>query len=208
MVTVARWREATIHLTSRYFSQWRAYRLLGLSRSVAWYRIKGRDIADWCNRLKALAECYPHHDYLTPHEAFKQGGRMINRKRTYRIYREEGLQAHLQRRIADASKSPLIGILIYPVSKSCSPPVSAGTRDEHAHFIGLLGRRYTIRPWHKILDSDDGLDLTYRTSIVWTQRTSLKLHFIQPRKPTQSTFSIASMGKFREYSMDMHSWAT
>ena len=46
----------------------------------------------WRDRLKVLAERYPRYGYLTLHEMLKREGRVINRKRTYRIYREKGLQ--------------------------------------------------------------------------------------------------------------------
>ena len=68
---------------------------MGLPRSVVWYRLKGRDDAQLRDRLKILAERYPRYGYLTLHEMLKQEGRVINRKRIYRIYREEGLQVSL-----------------------------------------------------------------------------------------------------------------
>ena len=57
------------------------------SRSVAWYRLKGRDDADLRHRLKVLAERYPRYGYLTLHEMLKQEGRVINRKRRQKITR-------------------------------------------------------------------------------------------------------------------------
>lgn len=98
MVTAAQWRATADHLTGRRCSQRRACRLVGLPRSVAWYRLKGRDDAQLRHRLKVLAECYPRYGYRTLHEMLKQEGRIINRKRTYRIYREEGLQVRTKRR--------------------------------------------------------------------------------------------------------------
>ena len=43
MVTPAQRRRAVEHLISRRFSQRRACRVVGLSRSAAWYEPKGRD---------------------------------------------------------------------------------------------------------------------------------------------------------------------
>ena len=59
---------------------------------------QGRDDAGLRDRLKVLAERYPRYGYLTLHEMLKREGRVINRKRTYRIYREEGLQVRTKRR--------------------------------------------------------------------------------------------------------------
>ncbi len=71
---------------------------MGLRRSVAWYRLKGRDDAPLRHRRKVLAGRYPRYGYLTLHEMLKQEGRVINRNRTYRLYREEGLQVRSKRR--------------------------------------------------------------------------------------------------------------
>lgn len=76
----------------------RVCRLPGFSRSAAWCGLKGRDDADLRARLKVLAERYPRYSYPTLHDMLKTEGRVINPKRTYRIYREEGLQVRTKRR--------------------------------------------------------------------------------------------------------------
>jgi transposase InsO family protein len=52
----------------------------------------GRNDAVLRTRLSALAEAYPRYGYPTLHEMLKTEGLVINRKRTYRLYREERLQ--------------------------------------------------------------------------------------------------------------------
>ncbi len=91
MVTAAQRREAVTHLKTRRFSERRACRLVRFSRSSAWYRLKGRNDSELRDRLKVLAEQYPRYGYPTLHDMLKIEGLVINRKRTYRIYREEGL---------------------------------------------------------------------------------------------------------------------
>ena len=49
-------------------------------------------------RLKALAEQYPRYGYLLLHGMLKNEGLVVNRKRTYRIYRELHLQVRAKRR--------------------------------------------------------------------------------------------------------------
>jgi len=41
----------------------------------------------------------------------------------------------------------------------------------------------------------------------WAKRTGMKLHCIQPGKPTQNAFVESFNGKFREYYLDLH-WFT
>ena len=76
MVTVAQRRAAVDHPTDRRYSQRHACRPVGLPRSVAWYRRKGRDDGELRHRRKVLAEHYPRYGYLTPHEMLKQERRV------------------------------------------------------------------------------------------------------------------------------------
>jgi hypothetical protein len=93
MVTAAQRRRAVAHLTRRRISSARrAGRRVAWSCSVAQYRRLGRNDAVLCTRLRALAQAYPHYGYPTLPEMLKTEGRVINRKRTYRRYREERLQ--------------------------------------------------------------------------------------------------------------------
>ena len=45
-----------------------------------------------------LAEQYPRYGYPTLHAMLKNEGLVVNPERTYRIYREEGLQARTKKR--------------------------------------------------------------------------------------------------------------
>ena len=98
MVTARQRRQAVDHLKSRHVSARRACRIVGFSRSAAWRKLKGRDDQVLRSRLKVLAERYPRYGYPTLHDMLKIEGHVINPKRTYRIYREEGLQVRTKRR--------------------------------------------------------------------------------------------------------------
>ena len=78
-------------------SERRACRLVGLSRSVARYRRRRGD-EKLRGRLKELAREYPRYGYLLLHGLLSNEGLVVNRKRTYRLYQEEGLQVRRQRR--------------------------------------------------------------------------------------------------------------
>jgi putative transposase len=53
------------HVKSRRFSERRACRLVGFSRSAAWCPVKGRDDGALRMRLRTLAEDYPGYGYPT-----------------------------------------------------------------------------------------------------------------------------------------------
>ena len=44
--------------------------------------------------------------------------------------------------------------------------------------------------------------------LFWSHRTRVKLHFIQPREPTQNYFVVSFNGKLREYYLDLHWFAS
>lgn len=97
-MTASQRRRAVDHLKSRKVSERRACRLTGFSSSAAWYQRKGRNDSALRARLKTLAEHYSRYGYPTLHGMLKDEGLVINPKRTYRIYREEGLQVRTKRR--------------------------------------------------------------------------------------------------------------
>ena len=91
MVTAAQRRRALDHLKRRRVSERRACRLTGFPRSAAWYQPKGYQDGELRSRLDTLAERYPRYGCPTPHDMLRTEGLVFNHKRTYRIYREEGL---------------------------------------------------------------------------------------------------------------------
>ena len=80
-------------------SQRRVCRLLKLHRSVSRYRsVSTKNDEALKARLKELADRYPRYGYLLLHQLLKNEGLVVNRKRTYRLYVQLGLQVRTQRR--------------------------------------------------------------------------------------------------------------
>jgi len=99
MVTPAARKKAAGHVVPRVrLSERRACRVIGLSRSVFRYQSCRMDDDVLRGRLKALAEQYPKYGYATLHDLLKAEGLVQNRKHTYRLYREEGLQVRTKKR--------------------------------------------------------------------------------------------------------------
>ena len=80
-------------------SERRACRLIRISRKAVRYAPQRphRDV-DLVGRLKALGEEYPRYGYLMLHGMLRTEGVVENPKRTYRLYRELGLQVRTKRR--------------------------------------------------------------------------------------------------------------
>jgi len=234
MVTAAQRRRAVDHLKDRRVSERRACRLRGFSGSAAWYPLKERDDAELRARLKVLAERYPRYGYPTLHGMLRTEGLVRNPKRTYRIYREEGLQVRTKRRkkltrprvpmvlpdrvnerwsmdfvsdqLANGRRFRVLNV-VDDFSRECVLQVVdfsiSGQR--LARELDRLAER---RPLPKTIVCDNGPELTSKALFFWSRRTGVKLHFIQPGKPTQNAFVESFNGKFRDYCLDLHWFAT
>jgi putative transposase len=76
----------------------RACGLVGLARSVARYRSRRRDDAELRARLRELAGQHRRFGYLRLHALLRREGLVINRKKTYRLYKAEDLAVRRRRR--------------------------------------------------------------------------------------------------------------
>lgn len=87
-------RRAVEHLmTDRGLSQRHACRLVGMQRSSARYQCQLRtDESKTVALIRTYAEEQPMYGYRIIAAMLKQDGHAINRKRVYRIWRQEGLQ--------------------------------------------------------------------------------------------------------------------
>lgn len=233
-MTAAQRRRAVDHLKSRRVSERRACRLVGFSRSAAWYRLQGRNDGPLRARLKSLAEKYPKYGYPTLHDLLVLEGRVVNRKRTYRIYREEGLQVRTKKRkkilrprvpmpvpnainerwsmdfmsdqLANGRRFRILNV-VDDFTRECILQVVdfsiSGQR--LARELSQLGER---RPLPRTIVCDNGPELTSKAMFFWSRETGVKLHFIQPGKPTQNAFIESFNGKFRAFCLDLHWFAS
>lgn len=55
---------------------------------------------------------------------------------------------------------------------------------------------------------DNGPEFTGKALFFWAKEAGVKLHFIQPGKPTQNAFVESFNGKFREYCLNLHWFAS
>jgi len=234
MVTAAQRRRAVDHLKRRHVSERRACRLTGFSRSAASYQPKGRDDGGLRSRLRTLAERYPRYGCPTLHDMLRTEGLVRNHKRTYRIYREEGLQVRTKRRkklnrprvpmpvpntvnerwsldfvsdqLANGRRFRVLNV-VDDFSRECVLQVVdfsiSGQR-----LARELDRLAEHRALPKTIVCDNGPELTSKALFFWSRRTRVKLHFIQPGKPTQNAFVESFNGKFREYCLNLNWFAS
>lgn len=91
-MTPALRREAVAWVRSAYrVSECRACRVVGAHRSNVRYRSRRPPQTALRTRLKELATTHVSYGYLRLHVLLRREGWRVNRKRVYRLYREEGL---------------------------------------------------------------------------------------------------------------------
>jgi len=233
MVTPAARREGVQHLLDlQLISERRACALAGISRTACHYRSPRSDTA-LRERLQTLAAHYPRYGYLTLHSLLKAEGQVINRKRTYRLYRMLGLQVRTRRR--KKLTRPRIPLTVPHAANQrwsldfVSDQLATGRRfrilnivDDYSrecvgqlidtsisgiavsHFLDELSM---TRGLPGTVVTDNGSELTSKAMFLWSQRTGVILHFIQPGKPTQNAFIESFNGKFRDTCLNQH-WFT
>lgn len=211
-------------------SERRACRVLKLHRSVMRYQCHRRDDAVLRERLKTLAERYPRYGYLLLHALLRREGLVQNRKRTYRLYTELGLQVRTKRR--KKLIRPRLPMLVPMAANErwsldfVSDQLACGRRfrtlnvvDDHTRecvgqltdisITGLRMARYLseLGKERKLPGSivcDNGTEMTSKAMFFWSRETGVKLNFIQPGKPTQNAFVESFNGKFRDNCLNQH----
>jgi putative transposase len=106
--------------------------LVGISRSLYEYRSRRPDGSKLCERIAELAGEKRRYGYRRIHVLLRREGWRVNRKRTYRLYREAGLavRRRKRKRIGSFERRPL-------------PKPSTVNRSWSMDFVadGLIGGR-------------------------------------------------------------------
>src|SRR5690606_20362037 len=113
VVTPAVRREAVAHLVKTYrMSERRACSVIGTDRSTIRYRSRRPGDVELRVRLRALAGERRRFGYRRLHVLLKREGHVVNRKKTQRLYREEGLSVRKRRgrKRATGTRAPLLTV--------------------------------------------------------------------------------------------------
>ena len=231
MVKTAQRKEVVTHLIEHHnLSERAACRLACLGRSSFRYVATPTDDSVLRDRLKELAAKQSAYGYLMLHSLLKTEGLVINKKRTYRLYTEEGLQVRTKKRKKlTRPRQPLE--LPTAVNQRWSmdfvaDQLAGGRRfrvlnvvdDYSREMVGQLvsisiSGRQVARFLSELIESrskpkkiicDNGTEFTSKAMFFWSKETSVQLGFIQPGKPTQNAFVESLNGKFRNECLNQH----
>jgi len=177
MVTPAARREAVAHLRSSLeVSERRACTIAAADRSVMRYRAKRPDDAALRARLRELADQRRRFGYRRLHVLLRGEGWTMNRKKTQRLYGEEGLAVRRRksrRRIAVART---------PIPRPDGPNSRWSTDFVHDQLAN--GRRFRVLTIIDDVSTECGPGQTSSAVGAFIQAAGLDWRYIAPGKPT------------------------
>jgi putative transposase len=221
-------------------SERRACGLIGMNRGSWRYQRKERDEAALRVRLRELAGERPRFGYRRLYRMLrreKENGRakwVVNHKRVYRLYREEGLAMRQRKgkRFRAEARVPLV----LPMRANQMWTMDF-TRDSLAsgrkfrtlnlmdgytrealwievdtslpglRVVQVLERVAQERGLPEAIQVDNGPEFISRVVDQWAYAHGVALHFIDPGKPVQNAFIESFNGKFRDECLNQ-SWHT
>ena len=232
MVTPAARRDAVAHLRSSLeVSERRACTILAADRSVIRYRARRPDDGALRIRLRELADQRRRFGYRRLHVLLRGEGWAMNRKKTQRLYREEGLAVRRRR------SRRRIAVARTPIPKPAGPNsrwstdfvhdqladgrrfrvltiIDDGTKECLAAVpdTSLSGKR-VVREMSALIAargrpgtvvSDNGTEFTSAAVVAFAQAAGLDWRYIAPGKPTQNAFAESFQGRMRDECLNEH----
>jgi len=226
VVTPAARREAVAHLVTTYeMSQRRACSITGADRSTVRYRRRRPEDEELRERLRTLAAERRRFGYRRLHVLLRREGHAINRKRTQRLYREEGLSVRKRRgrKRATGTRAPLLTFavpnarwsvdfvhdqfadgrrfrifnVVDDVTKECLAAV-VDTSISGRRVARELTALVERRGKPGLVVSDHGTEFTSNAMLAWSEAAKVPWHFIAPGKPMQNGICEAFNGRMRD----------
>jgi transposase InsO family protein len=216
MVTPAAKRQAVAHLQATLgMSERRACAVVEADRTSMRYRSCRSDDGDLRSRLRELAQQRRRFGYRRLHILLRRDGIMINRKKTQRLYREEGLTVRRRkgRRRAVGARAPAPVPALPNQRRSLDfvhDQLATGRRFRVLNIVdditreclravvdtSLSGRRVVReladlvaeRGTPKMIVSDNGTELTSNAVLRWSGEAKIEWHYIAPGRPMQNGY--------------------
>lgn len=208
-----------------------ACRLMLLSHSTFYYESRREDDGELRIRLKELAYNHPRYGYERLTVLLKREGWLVNHKRIYRIYKEEGLMVRTKRRRKRASRWRLkpdpalkmgeqwsidlmsdqladgrrfrILTAVDHFSRECVL-LEVGRSLPSQSITDALDRAIWLHGKPEIITMDNGTEFTCNHFDCWAYQHGIKLNFISPGKPTENGIVESFNGRFRDECLNLH----
>lgn len=159
---------------------------------------------------------------------------MVNKKSTYRIYTQEGLQVRTKKRkklqrprlpmavptklnerwsmdfvsdqFSNGRRFRVLNIVDDYSREMVGQLIAVSiTGNQVARFLSQLGEQRELPP---MMVCDNGTEFTSKAMFFWAKELGIKLGFIQPGKPAQNAFVESLNGKFCNECLNQHWFRT
>ena len=210
-------------------------RLLGQARSTKRYQgRRGKGDAGLRTRLKELAARRMRFGYRRLTAMLKREGMVVNHKRVYRLYREEGLAMRIRQRrrirwsgpaknpaasrrnekwsmdfVSDCmSRGRVIRMLtvVDDCTRECAA-IEVETSLGGLRVRRVLDRIASERGLPEAIVLDNGPEFRGRALAAWSEERGARLGFIQPGKPIQNAYAESFNGRLRDECLNAN-WFT
>ena len=231
MVTPTARRAAAEHLVAiRTVTVQQACGLVGISRSSFYYAPVRSNDGALRAAIRTLAERRRRWGYRRIVLGLHRAGWRDNHKRIARLYREEGLQVRRRKRkrLRSVERVPLIVPthsnqvwamdfmsdmaggrrikllnIIDCYTRECLR-IEVDTSLGGARVVRVLEELRTERGLPEQIMMDNGPEFTGSALDAWAYARDVKLHFIEPGKPSQNGYIESFNGKFRDECLNEH----
>jgi putative transposase len=236
MVSPQAKREAvTILMTERDFGVTRACGLISVSRSLFWYRSRRPDRGALRARIGEIAADKRRYGYRRVHVVLRREGWQVNRKLTYRLYREAGLAVRRRKRkrigpyerrplpkpsganlswsmdfvsdgLADGRRLRCLTI-VDDCTRECVA-IEVDTSITGTRVRAVLQRLAETRGLPASITVDHGPEFEGQVLDAWAYSSNVRLSFIRPGKPNENAYIESFNGKFRDECLNEHWFVT
>ena len=226
MVAPAAKRQAVAHLQATLgMSERRACMVVGADRKSMRYRSCRADDGDLRSRLRELAQQRRRFGYRRLHILLRRDGITINRKKTQRLYREEGLTVRRRRgrrrAVGARAPAPVLALpnqrwsldfvhdqlatgrrfrvlnIVDDITRECLRAV-VDTSISGRRVVRELADLVVERGAPKMIVSDNGTELTSNAVLSWSGEAKIEWHYIAPGRPMQNGYVESFNGRMRD----------
>jgi putative transposase len=225
-------REAVGILTAeRAMGVTRACGLVGISRSLYRYQSCRSPALELRSRIAELAGLKRRYGYRRIHVLLRREGWSVNHKRTYRLYREQGLIVRRRKRkriglaerlVLPAAQAPnqswsmdyvadglidgrklRVLAIVDDYTRECLV-LEVDTSLPGARVVAVLERLAEIRGLPASITVDHGPEFESQVLDAWAYKTGVRLAFIRPGKPVDNCYIESFNGRFRDECLNEH----
>ncbi len=187
------------------------------------------------HRLEELAAERRRFGFRRLAVLLRRDGIVVNIKRVLRVYREANLQVRkrVKRRVALGRGTPAPSVsamnerwsldfmhdtlgsgrrirtlnIVDDFTRECLA-IEVDTSLSGDRTVRVLDAIADVRGYPKTLVMDNGTELTSLVMLCWARDRKVRLHYIQPGKPTQNAYIESFNGKFRDECLNEHEFST